>query len=110
MYCKNCGQEIDDNADYCIHCGSAVRKDTVSSGSGSGSNSIAIVGFVFAFIIPLVGLICSILGLKKSHECGGKGKGLAIAGIVISAVTMVFNFIISSMLLGDGYGYLTFMM
>ncbi|MBQ8749964.1 MAG: TM2 domain-containing protein [Clostridia bacterium] len=26
MFCKNCGQEINDNADICIHCGKAVKE------------------------------------------------------------------------------------
>lgn len=35
---------------------------------------------------PILGLIFSIVGLKKTRSTGTKGKPLAIAGIVISAI------------------------
>jgi hypothetical protein len=55
------------------------------------SNGLAIAGFVLAFLGPLalIGLILSIVGLIKSKAAGGKGKGLAIAGIVISIIASV---------------------
>lgn len=96
MYCKNCGQEIDDNADICIHCGVKTGKTTPQN---SSSNTIAIVGFVLSFFISIAGLVCSIIGLVKSKDCGGKGKGFAIAGIVIAAASMIFSiFIYDAML------------
>ena len=44
--------------------------------------------------MPVVGLICSIIGKSKVDECGGNGKGLATAGIVISIITIVLYVII----------------
>lgn len=52
-------------------------------------NACAIVGFIFSFFIALVGLIVSIVGLSQIKKRGGKGKGLAIAGIVISIINML---------------------
>ena len=52
------------------------------------ANSYAIAGFVLSFIFPLVGLIVSILGYRKAKEMNGCGKGFAVAGIVISAVSL----------------------
>lgn len=49
------------------------------------TNGMAVAGLVLAFFIPLVGLILSIIGLRNSKD-GRGGKGLAIAGIVISIV------------------------
>lgn len=98
MYCKNCGNQIDDNAVVCIHCGHATENQQASQSvqtTNSGeSNTIAIVGFVFAFLFPLVGLICSIIGLKKSKELGGAQKGLATAGIVVSVIIMIIEIIV----------------
>ena len=37
---------------------------------------------------PILGLIFSIVGLKKTRSTGTKGKPLAIAGIVISSVLL----------------------
>ena len=91
MFCKNCGKEIDDRAVVCPNCG--VQVGTVAPAENK-TNVLAIVGFIFAFIMPIVGLICSIIGRNKAPECGGNGRGLATAGIVISVVWMVLVIII----------------
>ena len=57
------------------------------------SNTIAIVGLILAFLIPLAGLICSIIGLKKAKEMGDKNKGVAIAGIIVSVVFSLLVFV-----------------
>ena len=57
------------------------------------SNTIAVVGFVLAFFVPLAGLICSIIGLKKSKSLAGKNRGLALAGVILSTVFMLLTFI-----------------
>lgn len=52
-------------------------------------NVCAIIGFILAFLFSLIGLILSIVGLnqiKRTHE---KGRGLAIAGIIISIIMMI---------------------
>lgn len=71
----------------------------------SGSNGMAIAGFVCSFFIPLLGLIFSIIGLNRSKNMYGKGRGLAIAGIVISVVMWVFNFIVMDSLLDQLNSY-----
>jgi hypothetical protein len=54
------------------------------------TNGLAIAGFVLAFLAPLIGLILSIIGLVKAKNYGGSGKGLSIAGIVISVILLPF--------------------
>jgi len=53
----------------------------------SGTNGFAIAGFVLSLpgMVPLA-VIFSIIGLVKARSAHQKGKGLAIAGLVISAV------------------------
>lgn len=76
------------------------------------SNGMAIAGFVLSlctivfswapgvnFIIWILGLIFSIVGLSKSKQLGGSGRGLAIAGIVISLIGVA---LILLLLLGVG--------
>lgn len=92
MFCKNCGNEVSDNAVVCPRCGVQIK--AMDNKSQTGENTIAIVGFVFSFLIALVGLICSIMGYKKSVNEGAPYKGLALAGIIISVVSMVLSFII----------------
>lgn len=103
MFCKNCGQAIDDNADFCIHCGTAVNR---SQQGNNQTNTVALVGFVLSFFITISGLICSIIGLIKSNEYGGNGKGLAIAGIVISAVSMIIGVVLYATLFNEIIMYL----
>ena len=84
MFCKNCGREIDDKAIICPHCGVEARGGScVTQG-----NIIAIVGFILSFFIALAGLICSIIGYKKSKNEGAPYGGLALAGIIISAISI----------------------
>ncbi|MDE7215889.1 MAG: zinc-ribbon domain-containing protein [Clostridia bacterium] len=90
MFCPNCGKVVDEKAIVCPYCGVATGKNNVSE----SSNTLAIVGFILSFFLTVVGLICSILGYKKSNEMGGKGKGLALAGIIISSVSLVLSVII----------------
>ncbi len=56
-------------------------------------NTLAIVGFVLSFLISLVGLIISIIALIQINGSNGtqKGKGLAIAGIIIGGLSMLFT-------------------
>ena len=91
MFCKKCGKEIRDDAIVCPYCGVQVGNFSTPTPK---TNVLAIVGFIFAFLMPIVGLICSIIGRNKAPECGGNGKGLATAGIVISVVWMVLVIII----------------
>ena len=44
-----------------------------------------------AFLVPIVGLILSIIGMVQINKNGGKSKGMAIAGIIVSVVVMVLN-------------------
>ena len=55
----------------------------------AGPNVCAIVGFVLSFFVPIAGLVLSIIGIKRAYL-----RGLAIAGVVISAVHLFFAFIL----------------
>jgi hypothetical protein len=50
---------------------------------------MAIAGFVLSFFCSILGLIFSIIGLNQIKQRGQGGRGLAIAGIVISCVSIV---------------------
>lgn len=65
--------------------GLALAAATISDGLGD-------VVWILAFspILPLLGLILSIVGLNRAGQVGGQGRGLAIAGIVISTLFLLF--------------------
>ncbi|MEE1296335.1 MAG: DUF4190 domain-containing protein [Bifidobacterium sp.] len=50
---------------------------------------MAIAGFVCSFFVSIVGLVLSIIGLTQVNKSHERGRGLAIAGIVISAISIV---------------------
>jgi len=55
---------------------------------------ISIAGIIFAFLIPLLGLILSIVGLVQARSAGQK-NGLAVAGIIISIVVPIIIVIVA---------------
>lgn len=69
--------------------GDSTKKDS----SSSKTNALSIIGLVLAFFIPLVGLVCSVVGLTQINKRKEKGKGLAIAGIIISIVVGILQMI-----------------
>lgn len=89
MYCKNCGSQISDNAVMCPNCG--VPTDnmyTTGYVQKSETNVLALVGFILSFFVTIAGLVCSIIGYKRAGEFNGNGKGLALAGIIISSIEL----------------------
>jgi soluble cytochrome b562 len=53
-----------------------------------GTNGLSIAGLVLSWT-GLIGLILSIIGLVQAGKRGQKGKGLAVAGIIISLIVMI---------------------
>ena len=113
MYCRHCGKDVG-NAAWCPYCGAKQQPDEqnaqtngscqtstdsqnawgeqINLSSPPRTNIFAIVGLILAFFSSLLGLIFSIIGLAKAREYGS-GKGLAIAGIVVSIFSIVFSII-----------------
>lgn len=54
-------------------------------------NGMAIAGFVCSFLFSIVGLVLSIIGYNQTKKTGEKGKELALAGIIISGVSIVLT-------------------
>ena len=108
MFCKNCGKEINNNAVVCPHCGTANDNLTQSANKYQvvhRSNGLAVAGFVLSLIMGgLISLIISICGYTKSQEpeYDGDGRGLAIAGIVISSIELAGVLILIFALIGLG--------
>ena len=56
-----------------------------------GTNTLAILGFVFAFVLAPVGIVLSALGLKQTKQRNEGGRGLALAGLILSIVFTVIG-------------------
>lgn len=92
MYCKHCGNEIEDSASFCPHCGARTEPISPSPPPAPArtqkENTIALVGLILAFVMPFAGLICSIMGYNKAKSGEANHKDLAVAGIIVSALML----------------------
>ncbi len=97
-YCTNCGNQIPAGSKFCTSCGTAVtggnqgynnmnyQQQPVQQNS---TNGFAIAGLICSILVgSITGIIFSCLGLSQAKKCGN-GKGLAIAGLVISIIRIV---------------------
>ncbi len=85
MYCRNCGAEIRDEADICIHCGVPTHNHKTEK----QENPLALIGFILSFFMQLAGLICSIVAYRRCKENPDlEGKTMALAGILVSAISL----------------------
>lgn len=54
------------------------------------TNTMAILGLVFAFVFAPLGIVFSAMGLKQTKQRGEGGRGLALAGMILSVIFTVF--------------------
>lgn len=97
-YCSNCGNELDDNADYCLKCGANVSKKDNKTDQDNCDKQ-ATTGFTFGltsiitWIIPLFGYITTICGIVYSLK-GLKSiqnKTKATIGLVLSIIFLIIT-------------------
>lgn len=70
-----------------------------TNGFAVASLICSIVGFCAVFIGGLLGILFGVLGISKANKTNGRGKGMAIAGIVIGIITLVT----SGLIVAGGY-------
>lgn len=118
MFCRQCGKELPDGVKFCPACGAEVNPaqeapkpepmqpvdeapNTSANAENTGKwNVLAIVSFSIAvacvlgylaggFFLHIVTLILSIVSLTQfRYDPTMKGKGFAVAGTVISSVSV----------------------
>ncbi len=110
MVCQNCGTNIDENQNFCPNCGAAradcsntseTTEQKVTDPAPQAWSKKAITGFVLSLIglivaaLPcgITGLVFSSIALTQTANKNLKGKGLAISGLVISLIDVVFGFV-----------------
>ena len=80
MFCKNCGHEINENADVCLNCGAFVndKKEVVISPSSNSLQLAAkvfmVIGTIFMgfFLIPLIWCIPMTISYFEKVKKGEK--------------------------------------
>lgn len=102
-FCPFCGEELVDEAKFCKNCGNDVSSYADIGNDGPSQVSyrapaaeksytiVTVVGFICAFIIPLIGIIISIYLLTRKDS--SKAKKYGIAMLVLSAVVWIISFI-----------------
>jgi prepilin-type processing-associated H-X9-DG protein len=80
--------------------------ESYSAPAAAGSNGLAVASLVCAIlglcvpVIPgVIAIVTGILGLKRANDPRGSGRGLAIAGISIGAVSILLSTCMVSILL-----------
>lgn len=120
MFCKHCGRQIADDANVCAYCGKSVNEATTSyvyvqpvpeQKKNGGVSILSIIGFllaiagivvnfcantedttagVFVIVAEILALILSIVGVSTASAKNKSLKGFGIAGIVISALGIIY--------------------
>lgn len=67
-----------------------MTETTSAPAPAAKTNTLAIVALILGIFIPLGGIIAGPIALGQIKRTGEKGRGLAIAGIVIGAVIILF--------------------
>ena len=105
IFCPFCGEELVDNAKFCRNCGKNVESyQHVNDGSTNGytynppvvekSHTIAtVLGFIFAILIPLLGIIFGIYLLTRKDSQKAKKYGTIM--IIVAVIVWVLSFITS---------------
>ncbi|MBQ2714378.1 MAG: DUF4190 domain-containing protein [Clostridia bacterium] len=107
MYCKNCGNKLNDGDKFCVYCGSKteVIENTQTAQSNTNTqivnfNGLAIAGFILSIIsflldafciISITGTTLSSVALYQIIKKQSAGRGLAIAGLILGVVSFVMN-------------------
>lgn len=115
MYCKNCGNSINDNAVACPNCGVQVGELKPSpteqtANAPQKGNAVGIVGFVLslvgalfwiialipstasnalmwiAILLDIAGIVCSAIGRKHAKKENASFGGLSLAGLIVGIV------------------------
>jgi len=89
-FCRNCGAVLAPDISACPRCGKpAASLAYPQRPAPPETNICAILGFVTAWLpIPFAWLVLGIIGLAQCDRHGHKGRGLAIAGILLRVLLL----------------------
>jgi peptidyl-prolyl cis-trans isomerase B (cyclophilin B) len=80
---------------------------------GPRTNTMAIIGFVLAFVVSVAGIVVSHIALSQIKRTGEGGRGLALAGLILGYVFTGFwvlyvVIIIIVIVVSAGQGYTSY--
>jgi uncharacterized membrane protein YvbJ len=101
-FCRNCGEELNDNQSVCLKCGvSTQNNDEENNIVEDKVEKAASTGFILglcslvAWIIPLFGYPVTICGIIFSSKglASKANKGKATAGLVLAIIFLIITLI-----------------
>ena len=99
-YCSKCGQEINDDAVICVHCGCAMQSNATV---GNTDDAPSAGWWVLGFFIPIAGLILYLVNKDtKPQKAGSAIKG-ALVGFILGIVFGIISGIMSASLFASMY-------
>ena len=122
MFCTNCGKELVNGSTFCPKCGATQQEPTPPSVSNTGKranavnqtvvqkapyNTMCIIGLVISGIsllinfwglVGIAGIIVSVIGLIGCKQRNEHGKTLAIVGIIVGTVSVIYAMLLLSIL------------
>ncbi len=102
MYCKNCGQELDDKAIVCTSCGVPTDNYFMDQNPIAADDAPSTGFAVLSFFFPLLGLILYLVFrfTHPMHPLLAKscGKG-ALAGVITEVVLVILIIIVFGIIL-----------
>jgi hypothetical protein len=102
IQCPRCNRQNTLSANNCLGCGLPFTMEGTAADAVAGTNTWAVASFVlgvitlpggFCLVIPpVLAIIFGMLALRTSNASDGKtpGQGLAIAGIVLGTIGLIF--------------------
>lgn len=92
MYCRNCGEFIDDQAVVCVHCG--VPTDNLKKYSGNAvekepQQTTFVLVSILSFFIPIAGFIIAAVQLTKNPKLAKTALISAIIGVILSLLILL---------------------
>lgn len=115
-YCSKCGKELMDEALICPGCGCPTslyyqqqQQQNQQSYEQPAQNTVqattniyCILSLIFAFIMPILGIIFGAIGVKqvkendkeKGEQLGKAGLGISIAFLVLGILIMILVFVL----------------
>ena len=104
-YCTQCGNELKDGDNFCRECGKSVSSDAFSNNNvvvappKNTAATLAVIGFILSFfgfelVISIISTVLCVISINRSDGSKESLKGLAIAGIVINVLKLIFILLI----------------
>ncbi len=92
-FCTNCGNELREGADICLHCGKFIVRTTPRKVESKNTGRTLGILALCLWIIPVAGLSLGAVGLSKSKTKGS--KAMNIIGIILATAMFVLDIVVA---------------